>query len=77
MSLREELEKRKDEHPSCYSGGMRHGRTFIEFRPDPHKRVGFPWAQLCHYTLEPHRADDAEAAERLKLAFSTADGPRA
>jgi hypothetical protein len=73
MSLREDLEKRKEELPACFVGGLRHNRAFIEFRPDPRKRVGFPWAQLCHYTFEPNQPDDAEAAERLTLAFSTAD----
>lgn len=71
MSLKEELEKRKEALPSCHSGGLRHGHAFIEFRPDPQKRVGFPWVQLCHYTLEPDRGDDTP--ERLTLAFSTAD----
>lgn len=51
---------------------MRHGRAFIEFRPDAHRRLGFPWAQLCHYTLEPN-SGDPDAPERLTLAFSTAD----
>jgi hypothetical protein len=75
-SLQRDLEARRAAEPvtpSCYSGGTRSNRAFIEFRPDPHKRIGFPWAQLCHYTLEPDRADAAEAAERLTLAFSTAD----
>lgn len=76
MSLQQQLEAKRAAEPvtpSCYSGGMRHGRAFIEFRPDAHRRLGFPWAQLCHYTLEPHRGDDAETPERLTLAFSTAD----
>jgi hypothetical protein len=73
MSLREDLQKRKEELPACFVGGRRHNRAFIEFRPDPRKRVGFLWAQLCHYTFEPNQPDDGEAAKRLTLAFSTAD----
>jgi len=59
--------------PSCHTGGMRHNRAFVEFRPDPHTRIGFPWAQLCHYSLDPVGGGELDAPERLTLAFSTAD----
>ena len=74
MTLHQQLAAKKaDDPPACYTGGTRSGGAFVEFRPDAQKRVGFPWAQLCHYTLEPHRGDAAEALEQLTLAFSTAD----
>jgi len=74
-SFKEEVEARRAAEvvPSCYSGGTRSGGAFIEFRPDAHQRVGFPWAQLCHYTLEPNRDAELDTPERLTLAFSTAD----
>lgn len=75
MSLQQDLQARRAAEPvtpSCYSGGTRSGGAFIEFRPDAHRRLGFPWAQLCHYTLEPNPGSD-DTPERLTLAFSTAD----
>jgi len=73
MSLQQHLAAKKaDEPPSCHTSGMRSGGAFIEFRPDAHRRIGFPVAQLCHYTLEPN-GGDTDAPERLTLAFSTAD----
>ena len=51
-----------------------HTVSFVEFRPDARTRVGFPMAQLCHYTLEPNPDGNRDAAPaRLTLAFSTAD----
>ena len=51
-----------------------HAVSFVEFRPDARTRVGFPMAQLCHYTLEPNPDGNRDAPpERLTLAFSTAD----
>jgi len=76
MSLQQDLQARRAAEPvtpSCYSGGSRSNSAFIEFRPDAHQRVGFPWAQLCHYTLEPNRDAELDTPERLTLAFSTAD----
>lgn len=73
MSLQQHIAAKKaEEPPSCYSGGTNSGRALVEFRPDARKRVGFPWAQLCHYTLEAN-AGNPDAPERLTLAFSTAD----
>ena len=75
-SLQQQLEARRageKAQPTCYSGGARSGNAFIEFRPDAHRRLGFPWAQLCHYTLEPNHDAELDAPERLTLAFSTAD----
>jgi hypothetical protein len=74
-SLQQQLEAKRAAEPvtpSCYSGGTRSGGAFIEFRPDAHLRLGFPWAQLCYYTLEAN-GGDTDAPERLTLAFSTAD----
>ena len=57
---------------SCHEA--MHTVSFVEFRPAARTRVGFPMAQLCHYTLEPHPDGNRDAApERLTLAFSTAD----
>jgi hypothetical protein len=65
--------KEAEEAASCYARASRTGSaSFVEFRPDPHTRVGFPMGQLCHYTLEPNSGDQA-APERLSLGFSTAD----
>gem|GEM_PF-3780100 len=50
--------------------------SFVEFRPNPETRLGFPMAQLCHYALERNPANDGPTdplTERLTLAFSTAD----
>jgi len=62
----------------CYKTvfGANSAGPFVEFVLTPHKRHGFAWAQLLHYTLEPNPAatDASEApAERLTLDFSTAD----
>lgn len=59
-----------EDSPPSSSSERNHG-PFLEFRPGAQKRVGFPWAQLCHYTLEP--LADSDTPERLTLAFSTAD----
>jgi hypothetical protein len=65
--------KEAEEAASCHTNAARTGSaSFVEFRPDPHTRVGFPMAQLCHYTLEANPGDQ-DAPERLTLAFSTAD----
>jgi hypothetical protein len=71
---KEELEKRKEELPSCVKIGTRDGAPFVEFHVTPHSRSGFPIGQLCHYTLESN-ADGGgdEPPERLTLAFPTAD----
>lgn len=73
MSLREELEKRKEELPSCAKIGTRDGAPFVEFHVTPHSRCGFPIGQLCHYTLETNAQSGDEPPERLTLAFPTAD----
>lgn len=75
-SLGQQITAKKEaaEVASCYAHAARTGSaSFVEFRPDPHTRVGFPMAQLCHYTLEPNPGGDLDALERLTLAFSTAD----
>ena len=61
--------------PTCYTSASRGEALFIELRPDPRTRTGFPVAQLCHYTFEANPGDNEgkEAPERLTLAFSTAD----
>lgn len=74
-NLRDAIEAKKageKAEPSCHESSPRGGSLFIELRPDAHTRTGFPVAQLCHYTLEPHRGDEA-TPERLTLAFHTAD----
>jgi hypothetical protein len=74
LSQQVAAKKAADEAASCHTNAPRTGSaSFIEFRPDPHTRVGFPMAQLCHYTLEPNPGGDPDAPERLTLAFSTAD----
>ena len=73
MSLREELEKRKEELPSCAKIGTRDGAPFVEFHVTPHSHCGFPAGQLCHYTLESNEGSGDEPPERLTLAFPTAD----
>jgi hypothetical protein len=76
--LAQELAAKKaaeEPSPTCYTSASRGGALFIELRPDPRTRTGFPVAQLCHYTLEanPGGDEEKEAPERLTLAFSTAD----
>lgn len=47
---------------------------YLEFRPTANTRVGFSYAQLCHYTLEPNPYPELSVApERLTVAFSSAD----
>lgn len=49
--------------------------AYVEFRPHANTRVGFAYAQLCLYTLEPNPKPEliATAPERLTLGFSSAD----
>lgn len=76
-SLKEELEARRaggrEESPSCYSSATGRSVFAIEFRPDPHRRIGFPMSCLCHYSLDPLGGGELEAPERLSIGFSTAD----
>jgi hypothetical protein len=77
--LAQELAAKKaaeEPSPTCCTSASHGGAYFIELRPDPRTKTGFPVAQLCHYTLEanPGGGDEAtEAPERLTLGFSTAD----
>jgi hypothetical protein len=83
MPLKEQIAERKREEakqqaetPSCHRRTYsNHPVTFIEFQPDPHTRMGFPAHQLCHYTLDanPAASGEADAPQRLTLAFHTAD----
>jgi hypothetical protein len=83
MPLKEQIAERKREEakqqaaaPSCHRRTYsNHPATFIEFQPDPHTRTGFPTHQLCHYTLDanPAASGEADAPQRLTLAFHTAD----
>ncbi len=77
-ALAQELAARKaaeEPSPTCCTSASHGGAYFIELRPDPRTKTGFPVAQLCHYTLEPNPSGDEgkEAPERLTLGFSTAD----
>jgi hypothetical protein len=76
-ALAQELAAKKaaeEPSPTCYTSASRGGALFIELRPDPRTKTGFPVAQLCHYTLEANPGgEDPEAPERLTLGFSTAD----
>ncbi len=77
-ALAQELAAKKaaeEPSPTCYTSASRGGALFIELRPDPRTKTGFPVAQLCHYTLEANPGDDVakDAPERLTLGFSTAD----
>lgn len=74
--LAQELAAKKateEPSPTCYTSASRGEAFFIELRPDPRTRTGFPVAQLCHYTFEANPGGEEEAPERLILAFSTAD----
>jgi hypothetical protein len=76
--LAQELAAKKaaeEPSPTCYTSASRGEALFIELRPDPRTKTGFPVAQLCHYTLEanPGGEEGKDAPERLTLAFSTAD----
>ena len=76
-SLKEELEARRaagrEESTSCFSSATGRSVFVIEFRPDPHRRIGFPMSCLCHYALDPIGGGELEAPERLSIGFSTAD----
>jgi hypothetical protein len=75
-ALAQELAAKKaseDPSPTCYTSASHGGALFIELRPDPRTKTGFPVAQLCHYTLEANPGGEEEAPERLMLGFSTAD----
>jgi hypothetical protein len=77
-ALAQELAAKKaaeEPSPTCCTSASHGGAYFIELRPDPRTKTGFPIAQLCHYTLEANpSADEAkEAPERLTPGFSTAD----
>ena len=76
--LAQELAAKKaaeEPSPTCCTSASHGGAYFIELRPDPRTKTGFPVAQLCHYTLEanPSADEGKEAPERLTLGFSTAD----
>ena len=76
--LAQELAARKaaeEPSPTCYTSASRGDAYYIELRPDPRTKTGFPVAQLCHHTLEANPGGDEgkEAPERLTLGFSTAD----
>ena len=76
--LAQELAAKKaaeEPSPTCCTSASHGGAYFIELRPDPRTKTGFPVAQLCHYTLElnPSGDEGKEAPERLTLGFSTAD----
>lgn len=83
MPLKEQIAERRREEarqqaaaPSCHRQTYgNHPAAFIEFHPDSHTRVGFPTHQLCHYTLDanPAASGEADAPQRLTLAFHTAD----
>jgi hypothetical protein len=77
-ALAQELAAKKaaeEPSPTCCTSASHGSAYFIELRPDPRTKTGFPVAQLCHYTLEPNPSSDEgkEAPERLTLGFSTAD----
>jgi hypothetical protein len=77
-ALAQELAAKKaaeEPSPTCCTSASHGGAYFIELRPDPRTKTGFPVAQLCHYTLDanPGGDDAKEAPERLTLGFSTAD----
>jgi hypothetical protein len=76
--LAQELAAKKaaeEPSPTCCTSASHGSAYFIELRPDPRTKTGFPVAQLCHYTLEANPGGDEgkEAPERLTLGFSTAD----
>ncbi len=74
--LAQELAAKKaaeEPSPTCCTSASHGGAYFIELRPDPRTKTGFPVAQLCHYTLEANPSGELEAPERLTLGFSTAD----
>ncbi len=76
-SSKEELEARRaagrEEPTACYSSASGRSVYVIEFRPDAHRRIGFPMSCLCHYSLDPLGGGELEAPERLSVGFSTAD----
>jgi len=77
-ALAQELAAKKaaeEPSPTCCTSASHGSAYFIELRPDPRTKTGFPVAQLCHYTLEANPGGDEvkEAPERLTLGFSTAD----
>jgi hypothetical protein len=75
-ALAQELAAKKaaeEPSPTCCTSASHGSAYFIELRPDPRTKTGFPVAQLCHYTLEANRDGDPEPPERLTLGFSTAD----
>ncbi len=63
----------KEEPLACYSSASGRSVYVIEFRPDAHRRIGFPLSCLCHYSLDPVGGGELEAPERLAIGFSTAD----
>ena len=70
--LAQELAARKaaeEPSPTCYTSASRGDAYYIELRPDPRTKTGFPVAQLCHHTLEANPGGDEgkEAPERLTL----------
>ena len=74
-NLREQIAAKKEAEglASCHQPAPGSGVSFIELRPDPHTRTGFPVVQLCHYTLGPNPEAGEHSPERLTLAFHTAD----